>query len=285
MNWFGLACLSAIFFTVTGLLQKAILKRKETDPVVLAILFQFLAAFILLFILIIRGFSWPAFDLVLILRVVIMTVLYSFGAFYWFKAVKIKTISEIVIISSTRPFWVLLGSALFLGEPLGFNKLLGIGLLSLGVLVVYWDKGLLASFGRGQVYALIATTLFAAGFLNDFSLLSQFSLLDYLFLTYLLPGIGLVLLEPKALFNIGNFLNNKKCVILTVLLAISSLFGMGSIYAAYRVGGEASKIVPINQSSVVLTVIFAAIFLKEREKLLKKLIGSFLMLLGVGFLH
>ncbi|TSC53267.1 MAG: hypothetical protein LiPW16_442, partial [Microgenomates group bacterium LiPW_16] len=69
------------------------------------------------------------------------------------------------------------------------------------------------------------------------------------------------------------------------LLGLISVFGIGSVYTAYLVGGEASRIIPVNQSSVILTVILAAIFLKEKEKLARKLIGSILVVLGVMFLR
>lgn len=130
----------------------------------------------------------------------------------------------------------------------------------------------------------MASTLFAAGFLNDFSIISYFSLPVYLFIGYLFPGVGLILIQPKAIAKIG-FLLNKKRLFLTTLLSLVSIWGIGSIYTAYLAGGEASRIIPVNQSSVIFTVILAAIFLKEKEKLVRKFIGSILVVLGVVFLR
>lgn len=283
MNWFVFAFASAVLFTFSGLCQKLILREEETDPIALAIFFQLLVALLLLPFLFKFGLFWPSGDSVY-WRVAAMGAIYTLGAFFWFKAVKVIPISEAAIISATRPFWILLGSSLFLAELVSQEKILGIALITVGIMVVYWRQGALRSFGRGQTLALLASILFAVGFLNDFTIVSRFSLPVYLFIGYLFPGVGLMLIQPKAIPKI-KLLLKKKRIFQSFLLAIVSVLGIGSIYSAYLVGGEASRIMPVNQSSVVLTVILAAFFLKEREKLGRKLIGSILVVLGVMILR
>lgn len=148
MSWFVFALASAILYTFSGLLQKVILKEEEADPIALAIFFQFLVALFLLPVVLKLGFPWPNLSFIYP-RILAMGIIYTFGGFFWFKAVKSIQISEATIISSTRPFFILLGSSLFLGELVNSSKILGIVLITLGIIVVYWQKGTLKSFGKG----------------------------------------------------------------------------------------------------------------------------------------
>ena len=51
INWFTYALIAGIANSVVGILQKAVLKNKETDPVAFSIYFQLLVGIIALFIL------------------------------------------------------------------------------------------------------------------------------------------------------------------------------------------------------------------------------------------
>ncbi|MBI3342051.1 EamA family transporter [Candidatus Curtissbacteria bacterium] len=52
-------------------------------------------------------------------------------------------------------------------------------------------------------------------------------------------------------------------------------------YSSIEFGASASQAGPILQSTVIVTVILAAIFLKERDHLLKKIISAVLVTIGV----
>ena len=54
-----------------------------------------------------------------------------------------------------------------------------------------------------------------------------------------------------------------------------------TLFLAYQYGGTASQIMPLRQSSVILTVILGALFLGERTRLMHKLIAAILALIAV----
>ena len=72
-----------------------------------------------------------------------------------------------------------------------------------------------------------------------------------------------------------NFL--KKLGMLSILYAASAI----TIFSAYQVGRNAAQIAPLNQTSTILTVILAIIFLKERSQLVRKLLGGLLSFIGI----
>jgi uncharacterized membrane protein len=68
-----------------------------------------------------------------------------------------------------------------------------------------------------------------------------------------------------------------KLILLGCLYAISA----ATIFLAYQYGRNAAQIAPINETSTILIVILAAIFLKERSQLLRKLFAAAISVLGV----
>ena len=56
-------------------------------------------------------------------------------------------------------------------------------------------------------------------------------------------------------------------------------------YFAIKEGGEASQVNTIAQAQVVLTVLFSAMFLNERDHLLKKFFCAILVTIGVLLLR
>lgn len=52
-------------------------------------------------------------------------------------------------------------------------------------------------------------------------------------------------------------------------------------YLALQVGANASQLAPIYKSNIILTVLLAVIFLKEKENLTRKLSSAALVTIGV----
>ena len=67
-------------------------------------------------------------------------------------------------------------------------------------------------------------------------------------------------------------------------LAIFDTLGMLALFFAYQVGGKASVIGPLSATKVIVTVVLAIIFLKERDNITKKLVGSMIAVIGVVLL-
>jgi uncharacterized membrane protein len=106
---------------------------------------------------------------------------------------------------------------------------------------------------------------------------------SYTAFSFLLPGIFLFIVRPKVITKFG-FL--RQPVVLRNMLFMTLFYSIAAIafFSALGAGANASQLGPINQSSVVLTVLLAAILLKERDQLGKKLLSAFLVFIGVMLL-
>jgi len=81
------------------------------------------------------------------------------------------------------------------------------------------------------------------------------------------------IIYPKKLRHIKSFLQ-KTVLIKIVLLCI--VYGISEIafYLALKTGNNSSQIASINLTGVIVTVLLAIIFLKERTHLVQKLLGA-----------
>ena len=70
-------------------------------------------------------------------------------------------------------------------------------------------------------------------------------------------------------------------MILAFFYAISAV----TVFEAYQVGRNAAQIAPLNQTTIIVTVVLAVIFLKEKTQFARKILGSLISFVGVLFLR
>ncbi len=79
---------------------------------------------------------------------------------------------------------------------------------------------------------------------------------------------GVSLLQPRPLSRIS---------LLAVFYGVSAV----TFFAALQIGESASQVVSVSLVSVIVTVLFAMVFLKERDFPYQKLLGAVLAFIGV----
>jgi len=281
--WFLFTISGAAFSAIARILQKKLMLQQKTDPLVLSFIFQFLAATSFFVIGKITGsFEFPDLSGVWY-HVIAMTVLYSFGNIFSFKAFKDAEASEATILFTTGTIWSIITAMFFLGERLSTLQFLGIIILVFGIGFTYFEKTGWR-FNKGHVFALISSFFFGIAFTNDVYILNLYQDVgSYMFLAFLLPSILTFMFIPKKIkLFVPYFSTVKKSSILfssVFLYCFSSIF----FFTAYKVGGQASLISPVFQLSVIFTVILSIVFLGERKHLLQKIIGSIITFTGVIF--
>ena len=278
LSWQILLAISVVTYSVSVILQKAILKNKKSDPVAYSIVFQIVTGLIIGIYALINGFKTP--DLIpLIPNLIVMVLLYGIGNILIFKALKVADASSFTIMFSSRAIWMILGAVIFLKESFSGQQLLGTLLIILSVILVSWKSGGLR-MGKGVVFSLLGALAFGLAFTNDAYILNNFDVPSYLTFSFLLPPLLIWAVYPKStakmkpLFERGTFI---KLLILGVIYAVSSI----SIFLAYQVGKNASQIAPLNQVSTILTVLLSMIFLKETDNKVIKILGAIISFVGV----
>lgn len=279
MSWQLLVTISVLTYSISVLLQRVLLKNEKTDSVAFSIIFQLITGLLIFIYALIRGFSTPNLA-PLLPNLVLMTVLYGAGNVFIFKALKAVEASEFTIVFATRTIWTIMAAILFLGESFSLQQFLGTALILSSVALVSWQKGL--KLGRGTLLSLIAAAFFGLAFANDAFIIRNFDVPSYLGIAFIVPALAIWAVFPKSTVKMKPMLDKsflKKLSVLSVLYATSAI----TIFLAYQVGRNAAQIAPLNQTSTILTVILAIVFLQEKAHLARKLLGSILSFIGIIF--
>lgn len=278
MSWQALLATSILTYSFSIILQRILLKDEKSDPVAYSIIFQLLVGTLIGIYALFHGFKIP--NLIPILpNLVLMTILYGAANILIFSSLKLIEASEFTIIFSSRSLWTIFGAILFLGEHFSIRQAIGTILILTSITLISWKTHKL-KFNRGMLFSLVAAVVFGLAFVNDAFIIRNFDVPSYLFIAFIMPAFVIWVLNPGSTLRMRSLLRKntmKKLGLFGILYAVSTV----TIFLAYQVGRNAAQIAPLNQTSTVLTVLLAIIILKEKENLLKKLIGAVLSLIGV----
>ncbi|MDD2823414.1 MAG: DMT family transporter [Candidatus Daviesbacteria bacterium] len=282
MPWQILIGISVTFFAVSTLLQRVLLKDHDSDPVAYSIFFQLLIGILIgIFGFFITDMSLP--DLKpLIFNLTIGIIFYALANVFIFNSLKRIEASKYSVIFTSRALFTVFASSLLLKESLSLGQFFGAALLLGGILIVTL-KDFKIQFNKGELFAFIAAILFGFATTNDRLLLQSFNLYPYVSLSFIIPPILIAIVYPKSIGQMKVFLQKNiliKMIILCVIYSVSAL----TFFAALQSGSNSSQITTVNLSSVILTVILSAIFLKERDSLVKKILGATLSFAGLVLL-
>lgn len=269
---------AAISLAVARIIQRTLLKDNKYDPITFTIYFNILVSLIILPIAFLNSFTFPSLSSIW-LQLILMIFLYGFFGISFYKAIKNTPISEVMVIAATAPIWTTVTSILFLGDEVSPVKLLGVVLAVTGVVFVFYQKRSLR-IHSGHFYAFLSTVFIGSALTNDSFLLGNFNLNTYSLLSYLLPGLFIALIYPKKLMGITTLLTKNtgiKFFITGVLYAITSLL----VNTSFQTGAKAAQVGVMMQLSLIFTIALGAIFLNERENLIRKLIGGIIVVTGV----
>lgn len=283
MSWQVLIIISILLYSITTLLQRVFLKNDKINPVLFAILFQFSTGiFIGIFGLFFGDVYLPNIQ-PLWINLFFMTVLYGLANIFMYKALQHIEASRFAIIFSSRTLFTILASSFLLKESLTLQQFGGTLFILAGITLVNVGTKTF-TFGKKEFFVLIAAICFGFGLTNDRILLKSFTVYPYAFINLLFPTIFLGLfnisrVKEFSLFFQTNFFG--KMTLMSFLYAISVV----TFFSALQKSSNSSQISAIGTISVVVTVILAIIFLKERENMSKKIIGSVVSFVGLVLLN
>jgi len=270
-----------LFAAIASLLQKVLMKDDKSDPHAYSIAFQLLGSAIVATFALSHGFVMPPISAYPI-NFLLLAVLYGCGTLCLFNAYKHLEASEVTIVTSVRAVVTIVSAVVILGEVFSLQKGLGTVLILASVFIISERVGKI-KLNKGMLYAFGMAVFFGLAITNDTYLLKHVDLYSYVTIGFLLPGLFLAVVKPKKLLELKPFLKARtfgKMFVFTSFYAASAL----CFYQAINNGANASQATPVLQSTVIVTVILAAIFLKERDKILKKILCAILVTIGVVLL-
>src|SRR3989344_2150565 len=263
-----------IFAEVFGrLIQRVLLRDDRSDPVVYAIVQQFLAGVIVGVFAFINGFKIPNLSPIAI-NLLLMPALYGLSITFIFKALKQTEASVFTILFASRAIWLILGAILLLHEVFIPKQFLGAFLIIASIVLVSWKKQKIKA-QKGEVFAILASVIFAGAILNDAFIVKTFDVPSYVTVTYIASSLFILAMHPRKIHAIIPLFQSK---ISRKILLLACIYGVTSIsyLLAYKLGNNAAQLGALFQISSILTVLFAIFFLKERSSLPMKIAAGIL---------
>jgi transporter family protein len=280
MSWLILVIVSAVLASLSRILQRVLLKERNSDPFAFAFVFQLLVSLLFVFYtLVTHTLAFPQMS-ALILNLIIMAILYGLMNIFLTNAFKLAEASEASIIFASSTLWSVLSAVLLLGERLTVQKMIGVFLILGGLVAVNYTKSKW-SLNKGHLFALLAAICFGFAFTNDAFIISHFkSTASYILLSFVLSSFAILLFRPGLTKHISYYV--KPAIIPKLLFC--GVFYAGAVFAifeAYKRGGPVSVISPISESSLILTVTISYFFLKEKNNLINKIVGTAFVFGGI----
>ena len=279
MNWFILSILAGLAFAVARVVARFLLKKKGS-PLAFTAIHDFIAGLTILPLAIIyfrlpeNNITWVYFA-----GVVVFAFLADWSAF---TALKKIDISLYQIITQIRHILIIIGGLLVFSEAITIFKLFSVLLIIVGVIVALYVKSKIKLDKRGVWLSALSTVaaviafLFAKQTLLDFSTETAVSLELILIglLSFTFLGFSYRRLHQELVIN------GRGLVISGIIFGVFELL----LFLALSVG-EASRVVPAVQSSLIFAVIAGVVFLKERSNITQKIVGTILIMMGIGLLY
>ncbi len=277
MSWLVLALISIITLSVSSVLSRVLLK-KNSNPVGYAIIFQFVLGLIsLLFALTLKRFVLPPAD-ASIPRFVLSAFLWAGSTAFGFQTLKRLNAGESTILASSGTFVTIILGIILLGEVFRTASLIGTAFIFLAVWIITTEK-LTFQSRKGIVYGLLSSVFAGVAVVNDAVILKTYEAFSYTAIMSFLPGFILLALFPKQMIKIPKMFDKNTLPLITILCVFYSIQAI-TYYLALQNGAPISRLSPMIKSSIVLTVILAALFLKERSDLNKKFAAALMVTIG-----
>ncbi|WP_407305607.1 DMT family transporter [Desulfosporosinus sp. SB140] len=282
LNWFYLVLIYIVMNSISKLIQKYVMEDEVVDPTAFGAFWHLMSGIIGLPFIFTAKLIYPH-SLKIWLIVLLSASIYSACLLLYYHALNNTELSQTEAISTTRSIWFVILGALFFEETLNLSKLLGVGLIFAGLLVIYYQKRAKTSFGKHHIFVLVYALLVSCAYALDKFALGYFSVGLYNSLLYFLPGTITIILFPRTLEKMKHLIRPRKNNYLILLSCFVQIISTLSLYAAYQIG-ELSVVGPLAQTSTVLTIIFGIFLLKERWNLKRKITGIAIVSVGVIFL-
>lgn len=280
MLWFYLTLFSILGISIANIFRRIAMKNDANDAVASTVVFQFIGAIIIGFFAAWHGFILPPITKYP-LNFILQAVLWGSASMFLFKASSYLEASESAIITTLNSVVTIIAAIFLLHEGFSLVFTLGTALIILSIGYLFYDHNKM-KLNKGVWYAFGYCLLAGFGYTNDAFMLkfSHSDPLSLLTLGFLLPGIFLLFIKPKAIFKIMPLVKSShmsKVVLLTFFYALASI----AYFFAIATGGQVSRISPISQSAIILTVLLGAVFLGEKDHLYKKIFCTILVTTGV----
>lgn len=212
----------------------------------------------------------------------------SVGIFAYIKAIKIGELSEVIPLIKLEPVSVAVLAPLILSEPISPQLTGSLLLVASGSYIVMLRKakGLFYPFknlkqNKALQIAMVPPLMWGFAAIADRFGNQRIDPKIYLFFLFLTVsfnlGIYIYARDRQKLLEVKQVATRKPFQY--ILMGVITILAYISVFTAFSMA-KASQVVPVLQTQTLLTVIIGG-YLFSEENLVRKLIGSLLLILGI----
>lgn len=286
MNWFSLTILSEVCLVFYYFFSKRLLNKPDIDPRFYAVCLQFVTGIIAIPFAIASGFEFRLTPESVFL-LICTSIVYTIGPSLYYIGLKHVDLSETTVLDSSGVIWSVLLGVLFLNEELTLVKLAGTALILIAVILISFEpKSISLQFKKHELYILIAPFFYVVGAAIDSRLIGFSTPVSYVAVSFTSAGIMMLLANLHRVQKIGRQTlrqsSFKKIVLFNAIFVFATYY---FVMKAYSLGGEVSRMYPIQQIESVIIPLLGILFLKERNKIPQKIIAAGIAFGGVLLLR
>lgn len=255
---------------------KVTTKSMKSDAAMM-VLANSLAGFFCLFL--VPFFEWKfSNDIIVYLLLGLAIIFYTINDRLETTVMSGVEASTYTILSQLSTAFMIILGLVILREPFVWNKILGSALILASNVLVFYRRGKF-KFDRYVILGIIANLSYAVAMFIDVNNSDKLNLPLYVFFTLFIPAIIVFLMERVKFREVKDeFIKAKKLPLFAAIVAYAG-FILCSI-RAYQLG-EVTVVAPLISLTVILNVLVGYFFLGERDNLLKKIIASLAIIVGV----
>jgi drug/metabolite transporter (DMT)-like permease len=189
-------------------------------------------------------------------------------------------VSVIAVINQLSMVFLLVYGVTIFRHPLLLEKVIGAGCILGGNLLLLYTGGTFA-LNKHVGMAIVATWALATAMSIDIGIAPHFNLPGYILLTFLIPASIVAVAEritPRDMFQEYARGNKIHYVVAGMTWALAIFWALRAFQY-----GRVSVIVPLQATAVLMNVLVASIFLKERDYVVQKILAALFVIAGVFF--
>lgn len=251
--------------------------NKMTKSATLTVVLEFTASMIAIITSVFFEYKFPK-DIRIYIFLGLASIFYALNDRINTKVRKDMEVSNINIIKQLSTVFMIFAGFLFFKEKFVLSKFIGAFLIIISNIVIFYKRGE-KKIDKTIALAILANICFAIALFLDVNISENFNLGLYIATTLGIPSLLIFLAERIKIKDIKEEIKNgnKPAILATAITWTLSIIAQ---LKAYQLG-NVSVVAPLCSLTVILNVIFGYIILKERENILKKIIASILIIIGI----
>jgi drug/metabolite transporter (DMT)-like permease len=282
-TWFSLTLLSVLFLIAYYFLSKKIFNEQaEVDPRFFGASLQFCVGLIALPLALATGFHFELTTTSIVL-LFLMGLCYTVGPSLYYLGLKNVELSESMILGSSGILWSLVLGLIVLEESLTCYKIAGVVLVfSSIILITYTPNTKLKSYSKYKIMLLISSFFYVLAATFDNKLIEFSNAASYMSVSFLLGGTFMLIANLPRLKSAGIATYRNK--MFWKVIAVNAIFIYLTyicVMRAYELGGEVSRMYPIQQSESILVPLLGIFLLKERKRIPVKILAAIIAFSGI----